>query len=229
MRRPEFRRIGKGLATTCLVLFPACMVAGCVETTASIPPAAAEPPTNMARREGVSPRGASVAMESLAGVPPGVADRFKAAFGREAEGQDIALADSKKAKYLVRGYLNAYPAKEGTAVAMVLDVFDAKKRRAQRVDDVVLVKGGASDPWSVVDDKVLADVASRSAADLAAFLTNTPEALVAANSTKPSAGTTKVAAARPAARNETTVQMSRTAEPPVAPPPSPAVGVAALR
>ncbi len=74
------------------------------------------------------------------------------------------------------------PISEGdaaTVVSYVLDVFDAGKHRTQRVEDEVVLRGTAPDPWSLVNDDVLATVAQKSAADLAAVMTNTPEAIAA--------------------------------------------------
>lgn len=156
-------------------------LAGCVEQMATAKPdPSATQRTNMARRPGVSPGGATVALASLDGAPQEVAARFTQVFAREAQGRDIAVAPSANAHYIVRGYLDAAPTAGGTNVAFVWDVFDARKSRAQRVSDSIVVPGAASDPWSVVDDKALASVAGKAADELAAFLTNTPEAIAAA-------------------------------------------------
>lgn len=181
-----------GLAIAALAL------AGCVEQVAQhAPTAAATQRATLARRPGVSPGGATVALASLEGAPQSVVERFTAAFGREAQGREIVLAPSTGSNYIVRGYLDAHPAPGGTAVAYVWDVFDARKSRAQRVADAITVPGSAADPWSVVDDKALASVAGKAAEDLAAFLTNTPEAVAAmrpgASAPKPTAVATAAA------------------------------------
>ena len=64
------------------------------------------------------------------------------------------------------------------------------KARVQRVDDQIAVKGSAADPWTLADDRVLASLASKSADDLAAILSNMPEAVAggAAMATVASAG-----------------------------------------
>jgi hypothetical protein len=103
------------------------------------------------------------------------------AFTREAAARDITLADAKKADYLVRGYVTAYPTEAGTAVSFVYDVFDAKKNRAQRLEDSVIIKSAtAGDPWSGVEPTAIASFVTKSADDLAAFLATTPEALAKA-------------------------------------------------
>ncbi len=207
IRRGPLHRLGRsGFA-----LASFCLLASCVDSyvAAQAPQTPPPPrPTNMARRQGVSPSGASVAVASFVGGPDGVRDRFTAAFEDAAEAQDIVMADSAAANYLVRGYLDAVPEGEDTAVTYVLDIFDANKHRTQRVEDQITVKAKAADPWSVVDDHVLAAVAAKSAAALAAVLTNTPEAILAA------------ARANPANAGGETGRTIVAATPPVGPPDS---------
>ena len=79
----------------------------------------------------------------------------------------------------MRGYLSAYATEDGAAVEYVWDIFNKDKQRTQRVNDVLEVKGEGADPWRIVSEAALASVAARSADDLAAFLSNTPEAVAA--------------------------------------------------
>jgi hypothetical protein len=160
----------------------ACLLSGCVDSNVAQGPDPSAPPSaNIARRDGVSPAGATVALASFSGAPEEVTDRFTPIFADAAKRSEINFTDPDKANYLVRGYLTAHPDGDATAVAFVLDVFDSKKQRTQRVEDEILVKGQAADPWSLVDDQALAAVAAKSSDDLAAVMTNTPEALLAAN------------------------------------------------
>jgi hypothetical protein len=156
------------------------LLSGCMESEAPAPEASAPVHVaNMPRRAGVSPTGARVALMTFGGAPPQLADQFKATFGQEAKEQQITLAETNKANYLIRGYLNAFPDGAGTAVSFVFDVFDAKRQLTQRIEDQINVTTAAADSWSVVDSTVLAAIATRSATDLADFLTNTPEAIAA--------------------------------------------------
>jgi len=98
---------------------------------------------------------------------------------REAAAHDIVIADAKKARYLVRGYLSASQTADGAEVDYVWDVFNKDKQRTQRVDDAIEVKGDGADPWRIVGEAALASIAAKSADDLAAFLSNTPEAIAA--------------------------------------------------
>jgi hypothetical protein len=155
------------------LVFPLC---GCVETVAEIGPNAEAHP-QFVRRADVSLAGASVAFVSVDGPPAEVSASFSQIMAREAAAHDIVVADEKKARYLVRGYLSAYATADGAAVEYVWDVFNKEKQRTQRVDDVLDVKGDGADPWRIVGEAALASVAAKSADDLAAFLSNTPEAI----------------------------------------------------
>ena len=72
------------------------------------------------------------------------------------------------------------PAESGAEIGYVWDVFDAEHHRAQRMEDRIALDGASPDLWNRVDDRVLQTLAQHSAEDLAAFLTNTPEAIAAA-------------------------------------------------
>lgn len=178
----------------------------------------------MARRPGVSPAGATVALASFSGAPQEVTDRFTPIFADAAKRSQINFTDPDRANYFVRGYLSTHPEGAATAVAFVLDIFDSKKERVQRVEDEILIKGQAADPWSLVDDQALAAVAAKSSDDLAAVMTNTPEALLAANP-RPSEGHNVAAIS-----GQTVVPATPPgAAPPTSSPPSGGVGMAALR
>jgi hypothetical protein len=180
---------------------------GCVEDTAQAPVAAMPSSSdNIAPRPGVSPSGATVAVASIGGAPGGFDDKFQAMLTAYAKRAGVSIADAGQPNYLVRGYLSADSEGDAaTIVSYVLDVFDAGKHRTQRVEDEVVLRGTAPDPWSLVSDDVLATVAQKSAADLAAVMTNTPEAIAA--STPATAPVQQVASssAQPPAQDGRTV------------------------
>jgi hypothetical protein len=175
------------------------VVGGCVDTAgqARVDPSAAAP-SKVARRDGVSPRGATVALAGIDGAPQDVAVRFSSAFREAAAAQDIATTEPKKADYLVRGYLTAYSDDGGTTrLSYVLDMFDKGRRRVQRLTDDMPIKGASSDPWSIISEPAMQTLAQRSAGDLADALTNTPEAVAGAAiaSARPASGATVAASA----------------------------------
>jgi hypothetical protein len=174
----QFGRLHRGaLAALAAGSLLACAgaLSGCVETAAEIAPTDAH--TQFVRRPGANLSGASVAFVSVDGPPSTIAASFLQDLTREAAGHDIVVADPKKARYLVRGYLSAYSVEGGAAVEYVWDVFTRDRQRTQRVNDVLEVKGEGDDPWRIVGGQALASVAAKSADDLAAFLSNTPEAM----------------------------------------------------
>jgi hypothetical protein len=167
----------------CFAFLSMFMLAGCVDSfvSAQAPQAPALEPSNIARRPGVSPSGTTVAVASFKGGPDALRAHFMSDFDAAAREQQIIMATPDAADYLVRGYLSATTEGNQTAVTYVIDIFDAKKQRTERIEDEVLINGAAPDPWSVVDDNALAAVAAKSAAGLAAVLTNTPQAISAAS------------------------------------------------
>jgi hypothetical protein len=164
---------------------------GCVETGAQLAPSP-EAHRQFVLRQGADLPQASVAIVSIEGAPSAVAARFSQALAREARARDIAVVDAAQARYLVRGYLSAASIEDGAAIDYVWDLFTADKRRAQRLSDEIAVKGSGDDPWALADEAALKSVAARSADDLAAYLSNTPEAAAVA-SAPPAAETTAAA------------------------------------
>lgn len=161
---------------------------GCVEQAAEVAPTgeAARPP--LERRADVSLAAATASIVSVSGAPDAIDANFIDVLRDAAHARDITLTDTKAARYLVRGYLSAAAIHDGVEVEYVWDVFGPDKRRAFRLNDVLDVKGTGDDPWSMVSDAALKSVAERSADDLAAFLSQTPEAKPAAQASANGAG-----------------------------------------
>jgi hypothetical protein len=170
----------KRLALASLVA--ALALAGCVEGAVEMGarhPTASAPQARIAARSDISPRGASLAFADLEGPPDAIGARFKQQLEKAAATRDVAWAKPENARYRLRGYLTASPALGTTRLAYVLDVYDRGGHRAQRLTFEAGLKAGA-DPWAVVDDKAIDTFADRGAEDVAAFLSNTPEAIAAA-------------------------------------------------
>jgi hypothetical protein len=172
------------IASAAFGLLFASVLGGCVKTAALSGAETPEPHARLAANAATSvdPHGVRVALASLSGVPDSLENRMKDAFAAQAGERNIALTDPAEAAYLIRGYVTTYPAATGTTIAAVYDVFDAKKKRAQRLEDDIVVKSDGVDPWSGFNAAAMDALAARSADDLAAFLTTTPEALAVAES-----------------------------------------------
>jgi hypothetical protein len=176
------RTVARRLIACAVLAGIGASLAGCVETLTEVDARAPAAPGRMAARQGVSPRAATVAFASFEGAPASVVPTFTRLLAAEAKTRDITVVDVASAKYFVRGYLGAYAAEGGATIGYVWDVFDAQKVRVQRLEDQIMVKGTAADPWSLADERVLTSLAAKSADDLAALLTNMPEAVASAGS-----------------------------------------------
>ena len=160
----------------------AATLAGCVETMGDLDVSApAQPQTEAATPamapRGASPRAASAAFTRIEGAPGPVLAAFIQKLATETKGRDINSVQPEAAKYIVHGYLSATKTSGGAVIGYVWDVFDSHQRRIQRVEDQITAPGAAADPWSLANDRVLGSLAAKSAADLAALLSQTPEAL----------------------------------------------------
>ncbi len=164
------------VALTAPLALGACVA---VETTAEIAPDE-EASHQFALRAGANLAEASLAIVSVEGAPPAIVADFATKLDGAARSRDLAVVDAVRARYLVRGYLSASPTEDGAEIEYVWDVFTADKQRVQRLSDVIEVKGEGDDPWALAGEAVLTSVAAKSADDLAAFLSNTPEAAPAA-------------------------------------------------
>ena len=149
-----------------LVLGPAVALAlaGCQETTT-------------AARPRVDAPGVPVSVQSISGAPDAVTTRFAGLLGEAAAERRMEIVPGDKpARFRVRGYLTAQPTEDGqTSLAFVWDVYDETKKRAQRVQGESFGRrGGTSDPWSGVDQTIVAKAAAESMDAIASFLVTTP-------------------------------------------------------
>ena len=160
------------------------LLGGCVDPPAEIAPDA-NAPHSLVKREGMSLGAATVALVSVEGAPPAVAESFSGALADAVKAREIAIVDAKAARYLVRGYLSATATEDGAEVEYVWDVYRPDKQREFRLNDVIEVKGTGDSAWAIVTPAALTSVAGKSADDLAAFLSNSPEAKPIARSNAP--------------------------------------------
>lgn len=150
-------------------------VAACEDTAAPPAPDTALAPAPFVKREGVSLADATVAVVSLDGAPDAAAGDFRDALARQFSAHGVAAAEARKARYLLRVYLSASPEAGGASLDYVVDVFDRARTRQARLSDSFEVKG-SGDAWSLMSAQALDAVAAACADNIAAFLSNTPEA-----------------------------------------------------
>lgn len=158
-----------------LVSLSACAGLSACNDVAATPPSP-DASAQFVMRDDANMAGATVAIASVDGPPADLSARFRHSFDEAAAARRIAVAAPSRARYLVRGYLTASSIEGGTEIDVVWDVFTPNKERAQRLSDAIAVKGSGDDAWAMIDDAALNSVAAKCADDLAAYLSNTPEA-----------------------------------------------------
>ena len=158
-----------------LVVLSACAGLSACNDVAATPPSA-DASAQFVMRDDANMAGPTVAIASVDGPPADLSTRFRQSFDEAASARRIAVVVPAKARYLVRGYLTASPIEGGAEIDVVWDVFTPNKQRVQRLSDAIAVKGSGDDAWAMIDDAALNSVAAKCAEDLAAYLSNTPEA-----------------------------------------------------
>jgi hypothetical protein len=123
------------------------------------------------------PHGATVAFESIDGLPSSKFATLVQSLNDEAQSRHLAvISRESQSAYRVRGYLAAKVVKGRTTIAWVWDVFDGDEHRALRITGEETAKsptlGRQRDAWSAADDAMLKWIARTSMEQLAAFLTS---------------------------------------------------------
>jgi hypothetical protein len=147
------------------------------------------------------PRGATVAFESVDGLPPGQFRALVQDLNNEAQSRRLAVISREQSSaYRVRGYLAVKVTKRQTTITWVWDVFDQGEQRALRISGEETAKVRHRDAWAAADDAMLARIARASMEQLAAFLTS-PEVApgTAPLSTEPQVAMTNPGEASPEA------------------------------
>lgn len=119
-----------------------------------------------------TPRGPTVAFESIDGPPESIFRKLVQNLSEEAEARQIAVVSREQpAQYRVRGYLAALvQGKHSTTIAWVWDVYDSNQRRALRITGEESASGAGHGTWAAADDQVLRRVAHNGMDRLVAFL-----------------------------------------------------------
>lgn len=125
----------------------------------------------------LSPYPARVVITSLEGPPSQQAGKVSQRIESAALAHQVQLIKGEQADYFVRLYMAASPSDSGVSLTYVWDVFDAQKHFQRRLEDRIAVSAAnGSNAWAQMDEPTLTLLAERSAADLAGFLAQTPEA-----------------------------------------------------
>jgi len=117
------------------------------------------------------PRGATVAFDSIDGLPPAQFHELVQSLNDEAHSRQLAVISREKpSAYRVRGYLAAEVENGKTTISWVWDVFDRSQRRALRIAGAESIKG--TEAWKAANDVMLRRIAHGSMDKLSAFLTS---------------------------------------------------------
>ena len=158
-----------------LVLLSACAaLCGCNDVAANPPNADAS--AQFVMRDDANMAGATVAIVSVDGPPADLSARFRQSLDEAAAARRIAVARPPRRAISCAAISPLRLIEGGAEVDLVWDVFTPDKKRAQRLSDAIAVKGAGDDAWAMIDDAALNSVAAKCADDLAAYLSNTPEA-----------------------------------------------------
>ncbi|RME96758.1 MAG: hypothetical protein D6773_16730, partial [Alphaproteobacteria bacterium] len=116
---------------------------------------------------------APVSFAPIIGAPANVSSQLSSQLLEEARKKDIQVITEhgKSAEYTVRGYLAASQDRNANKVAYIWDVTDKSGKRVHRIlgEETTPLKPGR-DAWSTFDETALRKIASKTAADLAAWL-----------------------------------------------------------
>jgi hypothetical protein len=121
----------------------------------------------------VQPRGATVAFDSVDGLPPNQFRKLVQDLNEEAQARRLAVISREQpSAYRVRGYLAVKVTKHQTTISWVWDVFDQEENRTLRISGEETAKVRHRDAWAAADDAMLQRIARNSMEQLAAFLTS---------------------------------------------------------
>jgi hypothetical protein len=134
----------------------ALALGGCITTgTQTISPTVAE--------------GATIIFESIDGPPRPVTARLQKSLDQEASARRLVVVTrGGQALYHIRTYLAAHADGGKTTLAWALDVFDAERKRAFRLNGEERTVGPSS--WAAANDEVLRRIAATSIAELMMFI-----------------------------------------------------------
>jgi hypothetical protein len=150
-------RIARGRSAIGIIAVAASLaLGGCVTTgTQTVSPTAAE--------------GATIIFESIDGPPKAVSTRLAKNLDQEAAARKLVVVTrGGQALYHIRAYLAAHADGGRTTLAWALDVYDAERKRAFRLNGEERTVGPSA--WAAANDEALRRIASTSVAQLMTFI-----------------------------------------------------------
>lgn len=115
----------------------------------------------------------TVAFARLVGAPASLSPKLLNAMKSAAKRRNWTLTqDTTKANYLLHGHFTAYPTKSGAKLSYIWDIKDRKGVHVHRVMGNQALKGKTRDGWSLVNEKVIAEVTEGSTEKLSGWFAN---------------------------------------------------------
>lgn len=152
-----------------------------------------------------------ISFAPIIGAPAKISSKMSEELVAASTAKGLKVESSAGSGYVVRGYLVAASAQNGTKLSYIWDIRDQSGQRAQRFQGDELIEGKkGGDPWALVDDAAMKRVAASTADKIAVWMlgaANTPTAQVQPD-------------AAPSARGSATVQTASVSQPEVTSQPS---------
>jgi hypothetical protein len=118
-----------------------------------------------------TPRGPTVAFETIDGPPDSIFRKLVQNLTAEAEARQVAVVSrAGPAQYRVRASLATLVEQKRSTIAWVWDVYDASQRRTVRLAGEESAGGAGRTTWAAADDHVLQQIARKGMDQLVAYL-----------------------------------------------------------
>jgi len=174
------RRHGPGVYAVITMLIGALTVAGCstdggsslIQQTNNAAQTLAPSDTSQTSAQTTS-QGSRVTIAPVIGAPEDVAGQLAGQLATALKGKGVSVAetDGQPADFTLRGYMVAAREQAATKVSYIWDVTDPKGDRVNRITGEELISGANSrDPWASVSPSIIAQIASKTATSLGAWL-----------------------------------------------------------
>ena len=119
-----------------------------------------------------SMRGATIAFESIDGLPQAQFNKLVRSLTEEATSRQISVVSREsQAQFRARGYAAAHMRGKRTVIAWVWDIYDSGEQRVLRISGEEQASGNQRG-WGAADDPALRRIASESMTQLAGFMAN---------------------------------------------------------
>lgn len=145
-----------------------------------------EGPANLSMQ---APRGATVAFDSIDGLPRGQFDTLVNRLNDEAQSRQLAVTSRESPSvYRVKGYMTATVNRGETTIGWTWDVFDRTQNKVFQITGEEIAKERTKKPdeaWKLADEAMLRRIAQASMDKLGTFLTSPEVAPNLASATSP--------------------------------------------